>query len=214
MAEYRVILSGSSPAAGEVWSSGCSLTSTAPPMDQTEISAWALGIANAIEALGANSLLTLLSTAGAITTVRCELRGADTEALLLAGEVDLTPAKAGAGTANKVLQASVVISFRTATPGRSYRGRAYWPAWGYTPTAELLFGSSNITSWLNDYADLLQLFGAQAIIVDPAQEMSVVVRSRLLHVSTPVTALAIGNVPDTQRRRRDAVNEAYTVLPQ
>lgn len=213
MTEYRVIIGGGTPAPGEVWSTGMSFTGVAPAMDQSEISQWAQGIADAIGDLIGDALIGTLSTAGNVAFVRCELRDPATEALLLAGEADVSPVRNGAGTASKVLQASLVISHRTAIPGRSYRGRSYWPAWAYTPTGEMLFGTTNLNAWLASYVDLVELVNAQAIVVDPSFAVILVVRSRLLHVSTPVTALAIGNVPDTQRRRRDAVTEIYTVQP-
>lgn len=213
MTEYRVILSGNTPAAGEVWSCGMSLQGVAPAMDQSEITLWAQGVANAIEVVPTTGIYSLLSTTGTINKVRCELRDPDNEALLLAGEASLIPPKTGGGAAARVLQCSLVISHRTNIPGRSYRGRVYWPAWNFAGTAEMLFSTSSLPDLLTSYADLVELVVAQAVVVDPSFAMILVVRSRLLHLSTPVVALAAGNVPDTQRRRRDALTEQYTVLP-
>lgn len=213
MTEYRVILSGTSPAPGEVWSCGMSLQGVAPAMTQDQITAWATNIATAVNAYtSANPLVSLLSSSGSMTTVRCEVRDPATEDLVRAGEAAIPTGLSGSATPNKVLQASVVISLRTAVPGRSYRGRVYWPAWVYTPTGELLFSTGTLPGYLTAYADLVELVNAQAIVVDPSFAVILVVRSRLLHVSTPVTALAVGTVPDIQRRRRDAINEQYTVL--
>jgi len=212
--EYRVILSGTSPAPGEVWSTGVSLQGVAPAMTQEEITEWATNIATALNAYtSANPLVSLLSSGGSMNTVRCELRDAATEELIRAGEAAIPTGLQGSTAANKVLQASVVFSLRTAVPGRSYRGRCYWPAWNFSPSAQLLFVTSTLPGYLTAFADLIELINAQAIVVDPSFAVILVVRSRLLHVSTPVTALAVGDVPDTQRRRRDAVNEQYTVLP-
>lgn len=212
MGLYRVIIGGATPAPGEVWSVGMALDGPDPTMPQADINQWATNIGVAIAALVSHPLINLLSSAGNVNFVRCEQRHEATEALLRAGEYQLPTPKPGSGTASKVLQNSLVISLRTLTPGRSYRGRVYWPAWAYTGTAEQLFASSSLNSWLPAYADLVELVVAQAIAVDPSYAMILVVRSRLLHVSTPVTALAVGNVPDTQRRRRDALTELYTVL--
>lgn len=212
MGHYRVIIGGVTPAAGEVWSVGFSMSGPNATMPQADINQWALGCANAIKALVSEPLHTILSGTGGINHVRCEQRSETTEALLVAGEADIVPPRFGTGGASKLLQASVCISLRTQTPGRSYRGRVYWPAWAYSNTTDLLFPSATIPAWLQSFADHVELVNAQAIIVDPSYAMILVVRSRLLHVSTPVTSLAIGQVPDTQRRRRDAINEVYQVL--
>lgn len=213
MTEYRVIIAGNSPAAGEVWSCGMSLQGVAPGMDQSEISQWAAGCATAIAALAGNALVGLLSNGGSITTVRCELRDPDDDTLIRAGEANLAAPKFGTGTPTKVLQCSAVLSLRTNVPGRSFRGRVYWPAWVWTGTTEMLFGSGFTPVWCQAFADLVELVVAQAVVVDPSFAMILVVRSRLRHQSTPVTSIAVGNVPDAQRRRRDGVNETYAVLP-
>lgn len=212
MGNYRVIIGGITPAAGEVWSVGVSLDGPDATMPQADISQWALGIANAIKATVSDPLHALLSGTGGIDTVRCEQRSETDETLLRAGEAQIVPPRMGTGGASKVLQASVCISLRTQVPGRSYRGRVYWPAWAYNSDTQLLFPIATVPTWLNSFVDMIEMINAQAIVVDPGYAMILVVRSRLLHVGTPVTSIAIGNVPDTQRRRRDAINEQYTIL--
>lgn len=212
MGHYRVIIGGPSPAAGEVWSVGFSMDGPDGVMPQADINAWALGSANAIKALVSEPLHTLLSGTGGINNVRIEQRSETDETLLVAGEAGIVPPRMGTGAASKVLQSSLCISLKTGNPGRSYRGRVYWPAWAYTNAADMTFPTATIDDWLQSFADHVELVNAQAIVVDPGYAMILVVRSKLLHVSTPVTSLAAGHVPDTQRRRRDALNEAYTVL--
>lgn len=210
MGFFRVILNGNTPAPGEVWSVGTSWIGPNTEIPFPDLKAWADGIAAAIVALSGNTLISILSATGSITEIRVEQRDVVTDELIQAAESTLATPKVGSGPATKTLQTSAVISLITAQPGRSYRGRVYWPAWAYTPTATMLFNSGDMTAWLTAFDNLHDLIKAQALVVDAAYQMVLAVRSRLLHESNEVLTLAVGNVPDVQRRRRDALAEAYT----
>lgn len=212
MSLFRVEISGVSPSAGEVWSVGLNWGGPITNLTQEELMQWATNIGVAINAMAANPLIQLLSDAGTITKIRTEQRAENDEHLIRAAEYSLPTPKAGAGTISKPLQTALVISLLTNIPGRSYRGRAYWPAWAYSGTAGGLFGGSNLTSWVGGFKTIANAITAAAVAVDPALNMILVVRSRLLHTHEPVITLGAGNVPDTQRRRRDAIAELYTTL--
>lgn len=212
MGLYRTIINGTSVAPGEVWSVGFNWRSPIEGSTYERLLQWADEITLDIGGLVGNDLIELLSTAGAITMVRVEERDEATEELLQAAESLMAIPKAGAGTVSKTLQTSLCVSLLTGRAGRSYRGRGYWPAWAYTGTTAALFGSANLTTWVAAFRELVNLQQAAASIGVGPLDVVLVVRSRLLHVSTDVVQYAVGTVPDTQRRRRDAIAETYTTL--
>lgn len=215
MGDYnRVIISGNCPGSTDQWSVGLCYGSQvigANLDDLAELEEWADLIVARITAFPAGTLLQLLSTSGSITGVRTEYRLGD-DSLQYAAETTLS--KAGTGTANKVLQAALVISLRTSRVGRSYRGRVYWPAWNYTPVAGALTVDPTVRSGLlNDFAALAEGISVDALAADPTSEVSLRVRSSTLNSETLVTELQVGSVLDTQRRRRDDTVEVYSSLP-
>lgn len=210
MSHFRCIINGTTPAPGEVWSVGLSYLSDAEAVGFTTLDAWAASISANISALAANTLVQALSNGGAITKIRVEERSDADETLVLAAERVLGAPKTGANTPDKVLQAAICISLLTGQPGRSYRGRVYWPAWAFSPDAQLLFGVGSRTGWITAFKAINDLIEAAALTADPLFEIELAVRSRLLHSSTRVQFVAIGSVPDVQRRRRDALTELYS----
>lgn len=210
MGFFRVVLSGKSPVGAEVWSCGLSYIGPNTSIPQPDMQEWAQNVGVAIAATTGNKLIDLLSNAGNINQVRTEQRQETTEVLMTAGEYDLPIPKIGTGTPDKVLPNSFCISLLTGAPGRSRRGRVYWPAWVYSAGSTMTFSTTQLTDWLNAFVAINNIIKAQSIIVDPAYQMVLAVRSRLLHTSADVITAAGGHVPDTQRRRRDAIPEIYT----
>lgn len=214
MGDYnRVIISGSSPGGAENWSVGLAYggpASTSIIQFQDQLNAWAAAVGTYLTGLAtSNVLITMLSSEGAITSVRTEYR--DTTGILLAaGEAPIS--KSGAGTASKALQVSCVVSLRTAFPGRSYRGRMYWPAWAYTPSSGLQFGTSLRTDMLAAFKALNAAVIAAGVTALPAYTGDLVVRSATLQAETEVIRAEVGSVPDTQRRRRDLMPEVYSAV--
>lgn len=212
MGFFRTMINGTSPAPGEVWSIGLSWIGPNTEIPFEDLREWAEGIGTAINAFTNNGLVNLLSSSGFITSIRTEQRDETTEALIQAAEFTLLSPEPGAGTPSKTLQTSLCISLLTGRPGRSFRGRVYWPAWAYSGTTEMRFGTTNLGTYLTGFDEIHNLIQAQAVIVNPAYSMVLAVRSRLLHESNSVQQYAAGNVPDTQRRRRDALEELYVLL--
>lgn len=98
----------------------------------------------------------------------------------------------GAGSAVLPYQCCVVMTLRTGLPGRSYRGRMYWPATGtaISNTTGLLN-----TGLVNNCVDALATFfgaltGGTAVVV-----------SQTNTTMQEVTSVDADYVPDTQRRR-------------
>ena len=205
----RVIISGTSPAPGEVWSVGLNFQSEFVDQSLAAHQDAADAVATRLGALSTGVLLQFLSTAGAITRARVESRSQD-GTLLQAAESTATLPKAGTGTASKVLQCAAVVSLLTARPGRSYRGRVYWPAWNWTGTSALLFSNTDMTNLANAWRNLAEGIQSDLDTADGAAVTHVpVVWSYKLQTSQPITRYGAGNVPDTQRRRRDSVAETY-----
>lgn len=207
----RCIIEGTSQG-GEVWSCGLSYSGATASFSQATLQAWADGVATHIESLtSANVLISMLSTAGAVTGVRCETRSNE-DLLLLAAEGAVSPAKSGSSPPNKVFQSAACFSLRTPIPGRSFRGRVYWPAWNYAPTTAMRFNAGVTTDMATALVALNTAIIAAAEAAEPATGIELVVRSKVLDVETEVTSVAVGDVPDVQRRRRDDLVEVYGVV--
>lgn len=206
-----VRINGTSPG-GEVWSinprfvqsGGGSVTAYA------DLLTWATTVAglNAGKVWDAN-MIPLLSAAAAISSIRVEAIGADGK-LVQAAEYTLPSASAGTGVPTKPLQVSLVVSLLTGRPGRSFRGRLFLPAWG-TPVLDstMRVSAANRSTLATSMKTFLN---AVADSAPSAGSMSLAVVSQTIDTFSFVTQLSIGDVLDTQRRRRDALTEQRTTI--
>ena len=117
----------------------------------------------------------------------------------------VSPARVFTGTTSAPPQTAAVITLLTGTPGRSYRGRVYWPQLAPLISSSLVsstakgLGSGFVS--LNTAIELaLSVFGT----------WSLGVHSPKLDVVTPVTSVRCGDVLDTQRRRAQDLPESFT----
>jgi len=158
------------------------------------------------------TLRTLMSTQLQITTLRVERRAED-ETTLNVSEGLFSAAIAGTGTATKTPQDSLVLSLRSSTPGARGRGRMYWPAVGAslnstfqvsTPTPAGV--AADAKTWLNAIGTAMNGYWTSASITRSAV---LSVRSTTDHLCRDINTIQVGSVLDTQRRRRDALPEAY-----
>lgn len=192
---------------GEVWSVNPRYLSpgAGPVLDYDELLEWAEAIGTLTQALVAGApLRQLLSTAASITSVRVEYI---TASGLMGQAAEWVPALpvAGGGSPTKPFQSAIVGSLLTGRPGRSFRGRLYWPALNISlNTTTLRIESGVAQGYANALADYLTDIGNAAPNGDPA---ALVVVSQTRDVATPVTSISVGNVLDVQRRRRDALEE-------
>lgn len=116
----------------------------------------------------------------------------------------------GSGDGNP-LQATVVTTLRTGKPGRSFRGRTYWPNHPYKPDGTTgLIGANGATF----FADLAGQWGA---IVKEAAQATLSsnniywgVFSRARGSINPVTSIAADNRVDIQRRRAASLAPTHT----
>lgn len=153
------------------------------------------------------ALLPLLSSNGNIDTVRTEFRRDGV--LEQAAQATGSPIP-GSGGSLFPPQISLVISLLTGRPGRSYRGRMYWPCIGGISINNTGMASpSTIATLAGKVAAALPDFGERSMSAD----LVPVVYSPKLNEFTNVTSIAIGTALDTQRRRRDALVESYAEEP-
>nr|CRY97162.1 hypothetical protein [uncultured prokaryote] len=112
---------------------------------------------------------------------------------------------AGAATEEMLpFQCATCITLVTAVANRHGRGRFYLP-----PLAAIVLDAgrlsasavSNLDTAFTAFFDDLTTAGLEPVV-----------RNRTGHVSTPVTEARVGDVIDTQRRRRNKLQEAFTVI--
>lgn len=204
----RVSILGSAPG-GEIWSINPVFDPTGEfpgSVDQQALDDAALAIANLNP--GAQ-LLSFMSSALSITGARVEVRDDATDDLIAISVQGRGSALTGSGTPLRGAQTAVVVSLRTNTPGGSGRGRIYWPAVGTAVSTTLRFDASFITAALTQVSTYLHAMEAALATEFPTIGFDLAVRSRTTHTTPHVNTLRIGDIPDTQRRRRDKMVEAY-----
>jgi len=212
MSYVRVSILGTLPG-GEVWSVNPVFDPTAEfpgGVNQANLDAACLAIANLNP--GA-SLLSHISTAAVITGARLEVRDDATDNLIGISIQGRTTPLAGTGTPTKPAQVATVISIRTDTPGASGRGRIYWPALGSSlSTSTLRIISTQVTSVLTEMKTYLMAMRSALASSFPTIGFDLAVRSRTTHTTPHAVRIQVGDVLDTQRRRRDSLAESYQVV--
>lgn len=160
-----------------------------------------------------SSLESLLSTQGELTTIRVEKRAED-ETILSISEQLLVGVVTGTGSPTKTPQDALVLSLRTNTPGARGRGRMYWPALGATISSAFQLtvptAAATVADWKTFLAGIGNEMNQYFIGIADARRVVLSVRSVTDHVNRDVVSLQVGNVLDTQRRRRDAIPESYS----
>jgi hypothetical protein len=206
----RVSILGALPS-GEEWSVN-PVWRIGPPADVAtfgECSAAVTAINAITVPTGVRNMMNGVTT---ITGCRVEARslGGTLEALAEGGRA---VAITGQGTMPHPFQTALVTSLRTTVAGASGRGRLYWPATGLSLTAATLRPDTGaVTSAIqgvNTYLENIEVALAASFDADPLQ---LSVWSRTNSSTAPVVRLLMGDVPDTQRRRRDTLVETYQSL--
>lgn len=213
MSRYlRVSIQGGLPG-DEVWSVNPVFAPLMPPFtaDETQLAT----VAQAIATLTVpTTLLGLLSSSATLASVRCEARS-DSFELETVGEYFRPVPLAGTGAATKPNQSAIVLSLRTAGVGARRRGRAYWPALAAAlSTTTGRVSSPTNTATAEAAAQYLQaIANAIGATLTGVDTWSPVVYSRVGGNSLGVNAVWVGDVLDTQRRRRDTLPENYARNP-
>lgn len=200
----RVSIQGSMPG-GEKWSINPCWEINGSAGDPVS-PATATAIATAIGAVTVPpSVTTMWSPVTNLTGYRVEARALNGD-LESQAEFIRPTALGGTGTAPHPYQTSCVISLRTPLPGARFRGRLYMPATGCVIVATTLrldpAVQSSLLTGMKTY-----LSAIETAIQASLPNANLTVWSRTYEGFANVNSLRIGNVLDTQRRRRDALAE-------
>lgn len=210
VAYVRFSLLGTLPG-GEVWSVNPAYGGafeTNPPTP-AQLQQWADDVVSLGDALVPVPLRNLLSNAGALTSVRASAYNDDGTLDSYAEAVFSSPVVGSLGLACPPTTA-VVLSLYSATVGRSGRGRIFWPALGLSldPT------SGRIA--LADASDMADAAGEMLSAIEDAAPATwnavLAVHSQKDGARHPITQIKVGDVPDSQRGRKDALSEARAIV--
>lgn len=178
---------------------------TGPVKDFDDLQAWATAVA-ALSGSDYLALLKALSAGASLTRIRV----AYIDSAGVTAQVAEAPMTGGWVSSDAVLlpyQCAVVCSLLSGRPGRSYRGRIYWPALGVTiDDTTIKLATSEAQGIADDAAALLTDIGGLA---GPDALMVPAVASTRLGITSFVSSIRVGNVVDTQRRRRNSAVETY-----
>lgn len=194
---------------GEVWSVNpvWDLPTGDFPLTYDEMNA----IATAINAIAAPTAVRVLwSSQTQLTGVRLEHRAKTGELLMQFEQQRATPQN-GSSATGLPLQISIVSSLRTTGSGAHARGRLYWPGTGATlDTSSLRFTAALVPAFAGGVKTMLSDITTAINATSASPILSV--WSRSLSSTLPVNRILAGDVPDVQRRRRDAAIETYSAV--
>lgn len=206
---------------GEVWSvnprfgfhNAGVFAQTTPGAVALEQWAAAIGALNSGQVLP-SGLRGLLSSSLSIEGIRCEVQTL-TGQMTQAAEFSLASPAVGTGTLQRPLSVAACFTLnRGASFGRSGRGRLFFPACagptlnGTARVPETVRNSlsAELVTWLKAVRDAFP---------DPAGPPKDILRplvwSRTKGTTRWVQNVAMGDVLDSQRRRRDALRESYSI---
>lgn len=209
----RVTLSGTMWGGAEIWSTGFFLgQKDADANDPTQAAADAIAAAWKTFFENANSQI---SSSYSFTMAKIAAIDATGHTVLdkVFYAAPLTASVGANGTARLPSQCSLVATLTSARPrGLAAKGRMYLPGWAVAPGTD---GLLTVATTVTNVATTLQTFfnAVNASVDVPNSVILAAKGTGLLPALTAqndwVTGLKIGNVIDTQRRRRNGLNETY-----
>lgn len=208
VARNRVVISGTIAGSIERWS--CSIDYTpeggGSVLAPGELQGWATRIATTLDG-GEVDYPTITALMGAnVNATRVDVYGyAPTGPAMASGQAAFS--WNGSGTIRVPFSTAVCVSKRTGMSGRSRRGRMYWPALAANMQSDGTFVRA--PELVGEFAELLQ----DLRDIDGVTLAIPVVTSTTLNQVMEITEVAVGNVLDTQRNRRENVAENYSVAP-
>lgn len=208
---YRVAIQGNLPG-GEVWSvNPAFIANFSDPGSDAQMTTWAKAIAAAFAdspSLLPQQLAQLLSGVANISNVR--VSHYDGAKVQFYADAPLSTPKAGTGTLSAPTTSAMVISLQTGAVGRSGRGRVFWPA--LNPPLDSSTGRFTrgaLPQTLLDFQTMIVgIENAAPAGVNPVLALYSSVKGSAIAVEQ----LRIGDVVDSQRRRKDALKESYATL--
>lgn len=155
-----------------------------------------------------------MMTYNRLSTIKLALIGTDGKTIGEPKIYDYPNPPAGQATFTVPPQDSIVISLLTDTiRGLANRGRIYAPAgFGDVTSSSGRLNATTVTFLVNKAVTWINAINTFAQTASPAG--IVVINSAVrAGASHPVTGVEVGNLVDTQRRRRNRLSEAYTTAP-
>lgn len=86
----------------------------------------------------------------------------------------------------------------------------YWPAVGATIDANLRLSAPTTTNVVTAMVSYMQAIEGALAAAFPTIGFNLAVRSKTTHTTPHAARLRVGNVIDSQRRRRDSFTESYS----
>lgn len=210
----RIVANGGMPG-GERWS--CSLAFSwgvqeDPPPTQAQLDACA--------AAGLTRWTTAVQSAGLLLSSGVSLQRVDARSINTLGATTLlsqaapSSAVVGAGLPVVPNQVAVVVSLRTAAAGARGRGRFYLPTLQANVDTAGRLASSQRTTIANVTSTMLNGLNSDLASALDRDSVRLSVASGVgTGTLPPVTSMRVGDVFDTQRRRRDKIVENYESRP-
>ncbi len=210
MSYVRLVIKGTM-GSGEVWTINPVFDPTGefPGWDQAKGDA-ALAAVNGVTV--PSFLLSALSSAGSVVGARLEARNDSDDKIFGLSEGPRPSNGLGTGQPLHPAQTAMVTSLRTATAGPRGRGRLYWPAVGVAIGTDLRVSSTNVGNMLNNMKSYLLALATALQSGFTGIPFAPAVRSVTSHTTPHLIRLQVGDVLDTQRRRRDALPEQYQAV--
>lgn len=201
----KIVLAGSM-SGGEQWETGFWMTGTgvhdgATANAQAEL-IW--GTLTSSDASGAMRITSIRIWDVSITfsEVRCYLYLDGVHAAAIGSFVPAVPIHGQAPGNIMPHQISACMTLNTGLAGRSHRGRMYLPATALSLSAGGMFQHPDIdpvvAAWATAFTD-----------INAANDGKIVVCSRKLGITTPVSGVAIDSIPDVIRRRAKQLQQQW-----
>lgn len=163
---------------------------------------------------------TMVSAGESLLSTGVTLQRVDVRVITVAGTTEYlassAPLAVVAGQGPPILpnQCAIVASLRTDTAGAKGRGRFFLPCLQADVEANGRISAGKRSGLVTKVGALLNGLVADANGTFQAAPVALVVASKVgAGINSRVTAARIGDVIDTQRRRRDALVEAYASIP-
>lgn len=209
MSEHILLqFSGTLPG-GEVWSFGLRSDTVAAGITQAQLQTIADNCEDAYSAFHAvaansmgNGVLFDLVTARVITTIGLTRMQA---------EASPTSPVAGSGSTTYPNQVATVVTLLTSAAGRRGRGRVYLASLGGTIGATGRMSTTKRSSLVTSFASTVDVVNSNLSAVTAGSKVAV--QSQVVPSAAKVVSVRVGDVLDTQRRRRDAMVESYASAP-
>lgn len=209
-AYYRLSIEGTLGASPEVFSTSCAFAAIATLPSQSTLNVWADAAHSVMGGVntGATWIRQNIGLTSSLQRVRLYYYPNVGDPATL-GAVSSGASHAGAGTVVHPPQCATVVTLQTGLPGSTNRGRMYIPMLAGA-IGSALTRSDISTSTASNFASLLVSLGGTA---SGGLSAGAAVVSTKSGAVTPVTSVRIGNVVDTQRRRRDSLIEQFYSAP-